>query len=538
MGGDVTGTIGTNVGGALVSLLKEYGVDTIFGIPGVHNNELYRGLLNSGMRHILPRHEQGAGFMADGYARATGRPGVCFTITGPGLTNIMTPMGQAYSDSIPMMVFSSALDVADQGQGHGRLHEITNQCAAAATVSGFAQTATAAHDVPELVARAWASFSSGRPRPAYVELPIDVLATPVEPNWKAVTQNQVPHPSPDAISAAAACLKQAKRPVIIVGGGAVSATGALTSLAERLNAVVIPTVSGKGVVPASHPLCAEPTLSRGSTKKFVCAADAVLAIGTELAETDFWIDERLRLAGTLVRVDIDADRLSDRHGGDIKVLSDAGIAADALLEALGAGNGAGEFTKADAEAIDAEAVSQYSHEEKGLHKVLGALRAALPANTRLATDMTKIAYAGNEMFPVDAPGHWMHPSGYGTLGYALPAAIGAKFGVPDAPVVALLGDYGFQYTLNELAVATEAKLDLIVVMWNNQGLQAIMDDMDRKEIGHIATNPVNPDFGKLADAYGFAYRPVDTLEGIGAAVAAALAEGGPQFIELDGTKLL
>ncbi len=530
---------GRNVGGALVSLLKDYGVDTIFGIPGVHNNELYRGLLNSGMRHILTRHEQGAGFMADGYARATGRPGVCFTITGPGLTNIMTPMGQAYSDSIPMMVFSSALDVQDQGQGHGRLHEITDQCAAASTVAGFAATATAPHDVPELVARAFSSFTAGRPRPAYVELPIDVLASEVDANWQARPACAVPHPDPAAIAEAAKRLAAAKRPVIIAGGGAISATGALGDLASRLNAVVIPTIAGKGVVPDSHPLCAASSFSRGLTKKFVCAADIVLAVGTELAETDFWVDERLNLSGDLVRIDIDGDRLSDRHGSDVAILSDAGAAVRALLAELGGGQGNGEFTQADAEKLDADAAAADSKEESQLRQVLRELRAALPERTVMATDMTKIAYAGNEMFPVEHPRLWLHPVGYGTLGYGLPAAIGARFAVEgkDRPVVALAGDYGFQYTLNELAVAAEANLDLIVVIWNNQGLQAIIDDMDRKKIGHIATNPVNPDYAKLADAYGYAYQPVAALEGIGAAVARALEEGGPQFIELDGAAM-
>jgi 5-guanidino-2-oxopentanoate decarboxylase len=533
----VTGNAGRNVGQALVALLKDYGVDMIFGIPGVHNNELYRGLLNSGMRHILARHEQGAGFMADGYARATGRPGVCFTITGPGLTNIMTPMGQAYSDSIPMMVFSSALDVKDQGQGRGRLHEITDQYAAASTVSGYSAVAKAADDVPEMVAQAWASFSSGRPRPAYVELPIDVLASDVASKWAVQRMSALPHPDPAAIAKAAEALKGAKRPVIIAGGGAISASGTLGDLASALNAIVITTISGKGVVPQSHPLCAAPTLPQTSTREFVGTADVVLAVGTELAETDIWCDD-FPTGDTFVRVDIDANRLTDRHGGDIAILADAGVAVTALLDAVGVAGGAGTFGPDDVARIDADAAVADETEAAGLRKVLGALRAALPDDTIMSTDMTKIAYAGNEMFSIDAPRLWMHPVGYGTLGYALPAAIGAKLGAPDKPVVALAGDYGFQYTLNELAVAAEAKLDLIVVMWNNQGLKAIIDDMDRKKIGHIATNPVNPDYEKLAGAYGYAYQPVTTLDGIGDAVAKALADGGPQFIELDGTQLL
>jgi 5-guanidino-2-oxopentanoate decarboxylase len=437
-----------------------------------------------------------------------------------------------------MLVFSSALDLKDQGQGHGRLHEIQDQRAAAATVAGFAAIATAPHDVPELVARAFASFTATRPRPAYVELPIDVIASPVDGAWTARKAPPLPHPDPAAIAEAARRLRSARRPVIVAGGGAIGARGALGNLAARLNAVVLPTIAGKGIVPQSHALCAAATLANGATKKFLCAADVVLAVGTELSETDFWLAEAIRFGGEVIRIDIDADRLADRHGGDVTILADAGAAVRALLDALGTGKGAGVFSAADVAKLDADAAGSDSREEAGLRKVLGALRTALPADTIMVTDMTKIAYAGNEMFPVEAPRQWLHPIGYGTLGYALPAAIGACFGAPAKPVVALAGDYGFQYTLNELAVAAEHRLDLVVVLWNNQGLQAIIDDMDRKKIGHIATNPVNPDFEKLAGAYGFRYAAADTLDGIGTAVKAALEAGGPQFIELDGTVLV
>ena len=172
-------------------------------------------------------------------------------------------------------------------------------------------------------------------------------------------------------------------------------------------------------------------------------------------------------------------------------------------------------------------------EERALkRKVLNALRAALPADAVLVTDMTTLAYAGNEIFPVPEPRQWMHPSGFGTLGYALPAAIGAKVAAGDTPVVALAGDYGFQYTLNELGVAAELKQPLIVVLWNSDGLQAIMDDMDRKDIGHIATNPLNPDFEHLARAYGGHYHKVQSVEEIGGAVKEALAADRLSLIEL------
>ena len=154
-----------STGEALVGLLEAYGVDTIFGIPGVHNVEMYRALPRSGIKHVLVRHEQGAGFMADGYARATGKPGVCFTITGPGLTNIMTPMGQAWSDSSPVLVISSALDIADSAQGRGRLHEMIDQHGAARTITSLAMRAYTPKDVRDGIAQAFAAFAARAPAP-------------------------------------------------------------------------------------------------------------------------------------------------------------------------------------------------------------------------------------------------------------------------------------------------------------------------------------------------------------------------------------
>lgn len=524
---------GRSVGEALVALLKAYGVDTIFGIPGVHNNELYRGLLNSGIRHVLPRHEQGAGFMADGYARVSGRPGVCFTITGPGLTNIMTPLGQAYSDSVPMLVISSALDIKDLGQGRGRLHEIQDQLAAAATVTGLAATAYAPEDVPELVAKAFAGFRTSRPRPAYIEIPIDVLSAEAAGDWSAKTSDSVAFPDPAAVSRAAEILATARRPLFIIGGGAVGASGSLRALVERLQPVVMPTVAGKGVVPDSHPLNVGAVMARGHAKKFISQADVVLAVGTELAETDFW-EEWIPINGRLIRIDIDPGKLSDRYGGEVAILADAARAVEALLAALpqtAATNGSG---MADAAALKETLSSKEPAARSVMRRVLAEVRQALPEETVLVSDMTTLAYAGNECFPVDAPRRWLHPNGYGTLGYALPAAVGAKIAAGEVPVVAIAGDYGFQYTLNELAVAAELNQALTVVLWNSQGLQAIIDDMDRKGIGHIATNPLNPDFEKLAGAYGFGYGRAADFEEIGDAIRRALASGGPQIVEIDG----
>lgn len=218
-------------GQALVRLLANYGVETVFGIPGVHTLELYRGLAGSGIRHVLTRHEQGAGFMADGYARVSGKPGVCFVITGPGVTNAATAIGQAYADSIPMLVISSVNHTASLGKGWGCLHETQDQRAMTAPITAFSAVALRGDDLPELIARAWAVFDSERPRPVHISVPLDVLAAPVSRDWSSevVRRPGRGQPCRETLDRAALKLAAAKRPMIIAGGGAARcrATGAV-----------------------------------------------------------------------------------------------------------------------------------------------------------------------------------------------------------------------------------------------------------------------------------------------------------------------
>src|SRR5690606_25813997 len=244
----------TRTGQALVALLEAYGVDTVFGIPGVHTLELYAGLAGSSIRHVQPRHEQGAGFMADGYARAGGRPGVCFLISGPGVTNAVTAMGQAFADSTPMLVISSDTTSASQGKGWGCLHEVSDLTAVTRPVTAFAARVESPGAVPDLLGRAFAVFAAGRPRPVHISIPIDVLSLPAQEDWRTVVPPARPRPEPAAVERAASLLAGARAPLILVGGGTIGAANAIRRLAERLAAPVISSIRGKGIVPDSHPL--------------------------------------------------------------------------------------------------------------------------------------------------------------------------------------------------------------------------------------------------------------------------------------------
>ena len=245
---------GRTVGAAVAPLLEAYGVEVVFGIPGVHNVELYRGLPGTGIRHVLARHEQGAGFMADGYARLSGRPGVCFVISGPGLTNIATPLGQAYSDSIPMVVFGAVRALADLGTQRGHLHEISDQLAVARPLTGGCETVLTAGALPDIVHRSFSDLGAKRPRPSFIEIPLDVLVEPIEDDWFARPMPEPREPQAAAVSQAADLLANAKRPVMLVGGGAVGASKSLRTLCDRHGIAVLPTIAGKGVISDQHPL--------------------------------------------------------------------------------------------------------------------------------------------------------------------------------------------------------------------------------------------------------------------------------------------
>ncbi len=522
----------TKLGRALSRLLADYGIDTVFGIPGVHNVELFRGFEETGMRLFLPRHEQGAGFMADGYARACGRPAACFVITGPGLTNIMTPIGQAYSDSVPMLVFASTLDVRDIAQAGGRLHEMIDQKSAAASVSGFAAIAYAAEECEELVARAFTGFATGRPRPAYIELPIDVLASEVPANWTARRLPGRPVPNPDDVAEVATALTNAERPMLLLGGGAVDAAEPLRRLAETLRAAVATTAAGKGIVEDGAPLSLGATLTSSETKAFMETTDVIVAIGTELSETDFWGSYAVPPGKTLFRVDIDPRSLADGNLASLGICADADAFAKALLAALPAKGGASRLQDDEISALRARVVNNRGALRRRHAAVLEAMKSALPKDAIIASDMTQIAYSGTEVYGMDEPRCWLHPCGFGTLGYALPAAIGAQIAEPERAVVALIGDYGFQYTINELGVAAEHDLPVIILLWNNDALGQIRDDMVQKQITPLGTSLKNPDFADIARAYGCGYAAPQSLEEVTAAVAAARTAGGPTIIEV------
>ncbi len=530
-------------GEVLVEILESYGIETVFGIPGVHTVELYRGLPNTGIRHITPRHEQGAGFMADGYARASGRPAACFIISGPGMTNIVTAMGQAYADSIPMLVISSVNNTHELGLGEGRLHELPDQQALVSGVSVFSHSVLRAAELPSVLARAFAVFDSARPGPVHIQLPLDVITASGEDLERVAHRTRTrPGPDPRSVERAAELLGAAEAPFVVLGGGTADAADRARALVERLGAPVALTVNAKGVLPPGHPLSLGSLLPQAPVLEALQSADVVLAIGTELSETDTLLFySRLKLSGKLIRVDIEAEQLIRNALPEVALCCDAGLAMAALDDALAdgqpgrAGGQAVDQTAAQARvaALRAEATASLPVAYRTHGRFLDAVAEALPGAI-IVGDSTQPVYGGNLTYePAGPRSYFNSATGYGTLGYGLPAAFGAKLARPDRPVVALIGDGGIQFTIGELASAVELGLPVPVLVWNNRGYGEIKQYMADRDIPQIGVDIYTPDFQAIARGFGCHAVTAESLAHLADTLGSAVRADRPTVIEID-----
>ncbi len=518
-------------GEELMQLLVRYGVTLVFGIPGEHTLELYRGIEGSNIRSVTPRNEQGASFMADGFARVTGRPGVCTLITGPGVTNAATGIGQAYADSIPMLVISSANDSRSLGKGWGRLHESTDLCAITRPLTAFSAMVHHPDEVPELIAKAFTIFDSERPRPVHIAIPIDVMEMPVEDEWQVCARPDRPLPTVHSIQSAVALLGAAARPVIVVGGGAQHASREVTSLAELVSAGVISSNAGKGIVPDSNHLSLSGGIISPAVQRYLGKADAVLAVGTELAEADSFIYD-LPVNGKVIRIDIDSSRFNDAFPASVAVHGDSKAACQMMIAEWLKSDLAGSSRDivSELDQVRMEQESEYTEVERQHITLISAMRSVLPDETVIMGDIAQVVYTGTAAMKTELPRTWIYPAGYGTLGCAVPGAIGAKLATPDKPVVALVGDGGFMFTVNEVATAVEESLSIPIVIWHNHSYAMIRDGMVKRGIPEIGVNPRAPDFVKLAEAFGCPGTLVQSEDSFECALKTALEHQGPSII--------
>ncbi|WP_299934283.1 thiamine pyrophosphate-binding protein [uncultured Pelagimonas sp.] len=519
------------LGAQISHMLKSRGVDVIFGIPGVHNVEMYRGIEEAGITHVLARHEQGAGFMADGYSRATGKPGVCYLITGPGLCNAMTPLGQAYSDSVSVLAVTSCLDNVTGKRG--QLHQMLDQRAAAGTVCEWSEEARDPETAYRLVDRALTGFASKRKRSCHIQVPIQSLGAMADAAPEAAQLPGLPKASSEDMRALVDRVLAAQKPIFVFGGGALGGAEVINDVLRMTGAAAFCTYAGRGLVSAKYPLYFGSFLARPDSASVFAEADLVVAMGTELSECDIWRDD-LGHTAPMIRVDIDPEILAQARPGDVPILGDVGAVLKAMAVAIPArvDDRAPCWDVQKVAATKARWRAEVMTERPGIVEVAEALKAALPDDCMIYSDMTQFAYAAKEVWDMPRAGYWHHPYGFGTLGYALPAAIGGAVARRALPTLSILGDYGFQYTVQDLGTAVELGLSLPIIIWDNGKLAEIEESMIQSQIAPNAVVAQNPDFLALARAYGAGAVEPKSLEEMQQAVLAAFDAPVPTVIRV------
>jgi thiamine pyrophosphate-dependent acetolactate synthase large subunit-like protein len=521
---------------AILAMLEDYDVDTVFGIPGVHTIDFYAGFASSRIRHVTPRHEQAAAQMAYGYALSTGRPGVCLLITGPGLVNALSAVGEAYANSVPMLVLAADNLISEIGLGEGRLHETPAQVRMAEQVTAFTHLVLDRRNLPGLLARAFGVFAAQRPRPVCINLPRNLASEPADFPHTAWPLPRPAVPDGGAIAEAWEILRTSKRPMMLLGGGAGGDTVAATALAEKLDIPVVTSIAGKGIVPEDHALSLGAGLPFAPVQAALQAADVVLAVGTEMSETDaLYSYSHYQIDGRLIRIDIEPAQLARGFRPHLPIVGDAAEALRMLLACVAESNVDAARSEAGAVAVARlkRAVADAWLPGAGRHmKVLDRVRKVLPTNGIVSCDSTQIGYTGCHYYPSLAPDTWLFPVGYGALGSGLPVAIGAKLGAPERAVVAIAGDGGFLYTIEELAAAVEQGLALPVIVWDSGGYAEIADEMDRKGVPRVGVDFPSPDFLKIASGFRCHSEEPGSLDQLEAALRAALMADRPTVIRV------
>ena len=519
-------------GHAVAAALRAEGVDHVFGIVGTHDCPLFDGVYGDpAFKVVTVRHEQGASLMAAGYARASGKIAACFVVPGPGLTNALTGMGMACSESAPMLVFGGQNALAQLEREGGHFHELANSVKVARSVCGYATRVAAPGDIPRVIREAMRTMRCGRPRPAYIELPLDVQSAEADVAVLPPERYSRPAGDPAEVARAAQALRSAQRPLVFAGEGVEisEASDALVAVAEALGAPVVTSMFGRGAISDRHPLALGDGWGRlGLYDDVLARADLVLVAGSRI---DVVSDPSLgaRFPERLVQIDIDPLFIGQRRPVEVGIVGDPRLVLEALAAELGGRRREGWYDVTEFRRRKRAALTDRA---EPVLAVVDDLRAALPDDTIVVDDLTLVGYWMPLMLETYLPRTLIHPGTYGTLGYSLPAAIGAKLARPERPVVAVCGDGGFLFTLQELATARALALDLVVMIFNDNAFGAIRQFQDRMFGGrHIGAALDNPDFVKLGEAFGARSERVEA-KNLGAAVRRAQAAGGLWLLEI------
>ncbi len=516
-------------GEAIVHSLIAHGVDTVFALPGVQSDQLFNALYDQRdkVRVIHSRHEQGAAYMALGYALSSERVGVFSVVPGPGFLNATAALATAYSTNAKVLGLVGQIQSDMINRGHGMLHEIPNQLDILKTLTKWSERVKSPADAPSLVAQAFHQLHTGRPRPVGLEFAPDVLATKSEVDLEKINY-PVRHPAvdPDKLAEAVELLSKAQNPLIFVGTGALDAAADVQKLAELLQAPVISNRSGHGILSSRHPLSLRPPAGHQLWE----TADVVLTLGSRLVRpmTGWGMDDKLKI----IRVDIDPEEHTRIKAPNVGFVARCEEVIPALLAALQERGVSRPSRTEEMEEIKAEVQARSAYLEPQI-SFLNAIRSVLPDDGYFVDDLTQVGYASRTELPIYQPRTYISPGYQGTLGWSYATALGVKVAHPDKAVLSVAGDGGFLYNVQELATAAKHKINVVAVVFNDSAFGNVQR-MQKQDYGGrvIATDLENPDFVKLAEAFGVLGLRAHSPDELHSAIQTGFAAQRPTLIEV------
>lgn len=526
----------TTVATLLMRTLQTLGARVAFGIPGVHTLSIYNALVSQELRHITARNEQGAGFMAEGYARACGEPGLLLTIGGPGATNALTAIANAYADAVPLIHVSSEVPESYIDTKRGYLHAMRDQLGVfQATIGDTAYRITDSDHFDDKIKRVWFDALGPPPQPVHIEVPLDVLERQIAPPESynrrlAVADLKVAGP----VQEAARLLQSAKKPLLYVGGGASDpeTSRLLVRLAEVLQAPVVTTTKGKGTIPADHPLhlgCSwAPELRKG---QWFHEADVAFAVGTRLSQRTYELFGHLALPTRLIHLDADPSIIGLNHATEIRLVGSATAGLEEILSHL---RPIARLDSVDASITKFRKQAHQSAKRRAplKMKILDSLALAIGPHAVTTHDLNTMSIYAAHYLPVYGPRQFLFPMEFGVLGFSLPAAIGAKLAYPDRPVVAFAGDGSFLFSVQELATAVQEKLQIVILVFNDDSYGSVARFQKKRYGQTLGTQLTNPDFVALARSFGAEGVRCNHLGQLRYIVSEALSNKGPVLVEI------
>jgi acetolactate synthase-1/2/3 large subunit len=512
---------------AVVEGLIQNGIDTLFCLPGVQNDHLFDALYSAQdkLRIIHTRHEQGAAYMALGAAMATGKPAAYCVVPGPGILNTTAALCTAYACNAPVLALTGQIPQKYIDGGFGFLHELPDQLATMRSLTKWAERITGPNDAQPLVNEAFRQLRTGRPRPVSLECPIDVWGRRGQLTLEPPAALMPVAVDEDAVLQAAELLRDAKRPLMVVGGGAQATASQVQELATLLQAPVISNRMGRGVVDSRAPLSVNWTVGH----RLWCEADVVLAVGTRLQVQQMaW---GIRPGTKIIRIDLDAREMERFAPPTVGILADAASALKMLLARLRASPFSRPSREAETQALKDEVAKELSVLNiQG--QFLAAIRSALPSDGVFVDELTQVGYASRLLFPVHEPRTFLTPAYQGTLGWGYATALGAKVARPDAAVVSISGDGGFMFNVQELATAVQHKIAVVAIVFDD-GAFGNVRRLQQQQFGrNIASDLHNPDFVALARSFGMKSVRVENATDLEAAIRNGIEADEPLLIHV------